>query len=338
MRVLYAPNLDNIGVEVFQNDRGTFGRFDPTQWPQVYIDKPNFDILPAIRRWAVDPDHCLGRPFDGSVGSTDILWPEPEANQHAQCMLSPALMMFVKPYQQNLLDRVNRYCKIFRDGDMLKQLRDRCSAAWQLCYYASTPRDITRQFATFRRFWFLADAWLECRVYLFPDVPNKAASFNDPDLWPPDRVHWPRKDLMGAFTTDGSVGYKLYHRGVPVWLLRRPSQMTLGIHIVATIVPFSEVLTFPSIPVTLFATVPVYSGFVGARLLKAIFENGHRYLDIEHTPFAAPSGSSSSHTVQGVERSGTQPGPRYQPCELSLVNVSADLTMFLKITPPHLRE
>ena len=308
--------LESSGVEVYQNDHGHFGAFDGTRWPQIYVHDASIRWLAAVRRPSSDPNHPIWRPLDWHLHSPDLAWP-PNPTSHSRCTLAEGVFRPLSKLCTNMRTRVARFVHKFGPAPVLEQLKKLMRGALDLANFPSTPRDVMRQHAATQRFWLLADAWLEWHVYLYPARADTRAVFKDPE-GDRERPEGIRTDLMGAFTTHPTHAEKLYSVGLPVWFFRLTTQTQADSQsLVCRVIKSADMEVCPTVPVTLFASVPVYSGIVDSNTSLAILRSGLELLDIEQIPRAAAPPAAAPMAVTRTSSSGSSSAQRYQPCEFA---------------------
>ena len=127
---------------------------------------------------------------------------------------------------------------------------------------------------------------------------------------------------------DPTIIQTMFQHKLPVWHLRVPAQLC-DRFVLCAIAPSTAIEQCPSVPVTLFASMPAYTGYAGEKVINAIWGQARKPADIEHTPRNPIPSSLSGSLSAPVQPSS--PGPslnrprdalvpsdknphRYQPC------------------------
>lgn len=291
---------------------GKYGKEDPLHHPQIFCDSPLVCYLSCVPR----PSHPIRRPELWLIPDDGDYIPVTPAGVAQLCVLAPARVTAIEEAVEYLFGELVEYEANHEHSQQLRWLIVGARHACERLSHPATRRDLLKQLTCVERHYCMSLAWLfwhDC----FSEFSVHPAAVP--------------KDLIGCFTTDGSVAAKLAHVGIPVWYMRQVSTFVKSCRYVINIVDITPAVNIPTAEHK--PNDVIYTGTPGLRQLETIYRKGHVYADIEAVPLPEDFGeaecgvrtsSSTSSSQQRSEQISNSPGAlrsekvgtnRVQPCK-----------------------
>ncbi|PSS28485.1 hypothetical protein PHLCEN_2v2966 [Hermanssonia centrifuga] len=289
--VITSPNMSYIPRPTYGTTwisikaDGHYGQADPTQWPQVLVEKSRFPWFAAVPRYPSLPHQSRFLVMWSLLPLTEFV---PLAHHMKEVLGDVKLLGTVHQRRREklepLVEEIVRKAAEFqtrhgrnRELDcIVTTMKD----TFERLNYPSTYRDLVRQHACVQRYWRMAKAWFEWHI----DV-MKNYTLDDK---PSPRDSHVRQHLMGAYTTSPVIAKRLFDLGVPVWFARTVDHLTSQ-DVIQTVVHFEEPKNI-IVEEGIFTDAKGFLGLAGSEAhLNFIMTNGNHYADLEETMMPAPA-------------------------------------------------
>ena len=265
--VPFIPEIVQGIVSVYLRDDGTFGKHDPTQWPQVFTAR--FPYLTAIPKPSTTHTHPHTAIW--SIPSPEQFVCLPNTPVRGFGRFCPEYLCSLEPLVREISSRARDYAPRQSTADLahLRSYEVAMTRAWErLQAICATYRDQLLQVATVRRYWLLCSAFMT-----YYDLVSRSVA-SQPLSLPANR------QLMGAWTTQPEVVQLLFTLGIPVWFVRASHLISSDIRVGAFVAP--------SPPKTLcrtkfYGSDPLYQGLSGEHHLEVMFK-AQTYRDVSLIP------------------------------------------------------
>lgn len=257
----FIPEVVHGLVTVCLRDDGSFGKHDPTQWPQLFVwQHPYLATIPKRPTSTPDP---LINPCPHFA-----IWQQPTPDDFIPLPNTPAFGRLRPEFLDSLQPLVSKLSSDVSDYDLpplatvdkaiLRRYEVEMAMAWErLLRTSATFRDQVLQLCLVRRYWLLCSGFMTFYSLLGCERPTNPLPFNG--------------DLMGAWTSEPRAVQMLFSLGVPVWMVRStrlfPSHIRVG--------KLAEISTTRTIcDVKFHGAEPAYQGLAGVRHLEITFMSG----------------------------------------------------------------
>lgn len=203
----FIPEIIQGVITMFLRDDGTFGKHDPTQWPQIFVQK--YPYLATIPKRPTPDDTSPPCPHVA-------IWNQPTFDDFVALphtpgfgLLRPQFLDPLEPLIEKMSADVHQYVlpESPVEGPGLRRYELEMSMAWQRLRHATASfRDQVVQVSVLRRYWLMCSGFMTFYQLLARDRSKAPLPVN--------------RDLMGAWTSDHRSAQMLMSIGVPVWLVR----------------------------------------------------------------------------------------------------------------------
>ena len=257
----FIPEIVQGLITVCLRDDGSFGKHDPSHWPQLFVwQHPYLATVPKRPTSTLD---TLTNPCPHLA-----IWTQPTPddfvplpNAPAFGRLRPEFLDALQPLVSKISSDVSNYVLpplTAVDKTTLRRFEVEMAMAWErLLRTSATFRDQLLQVCIVRRYWLLCSGFMT-----FYDLLGRERG-TDPLPF--------KGDVMGAWTSEPRVVQMLFSLGVPVWMVRSNRLVPSDIR-VSKLAAMSTTHTICD--VKFHGAEPAYQGLVGVRHLEITFMAG----------------------------------------------------------------